>query len=150
MKLIGYTSDSVYEEKNKLYHKYLVSGIARYYSIKIDLSELPFGSTYQGQCMLYKKSLANKFTPSLGRCCYCEVELTEKTKTRDHIIPKHKGGKITKKCCFDCNQEKGGLMPLSYLVFLEDKLISSNKTSKIIIKRKIRNLNRILTSIGFL
>lgn len=47
------------------------------------------------------------------RCGYCACELTRQTVTRDHIVPRCKGGKTTDDnliaCCRNCNQRKGHL-----------------------------------------
>ncbi len=48
-----------------------------------------------------------------GNCCYCEVLLTQQYHkadtfgTREHIIPKSKGGYKTEPCCRRCNAMRG-------------------------------------------
>ena len=57
-------------------------------------------------------------------CCYCHTELNKVTCTREHIIPKSKGGKIIAPCCIDCNREKGGgtiRMFITYIILKNRK-----------------------------
>lgn len=46
-----------------------------------------------------------------GRCQYCNLRVSVKTFTLDHVIPKSSGGKTTwdnvVTCCYGCNQKKG-------------------------------------------
>lgn len=51
-------------------------------------------------------------------CCYCEVALKPGQATREHIIPKHTGGRVIQPSCQDCNAEKGGLTLENYLRYL--------------------------------
>ena len=48
-----------------------------------------------------------------GKCGYCGVYVPKGETTRDHIIPKAKGGPTTSDnlliCCRECNQRKGHL-----------------------------------------
>ena len=48
-----------------------------------------------------------------GRCGYCAVEISKDETTRDHIVPRAKGGATTDNnlmcCCVECNQRKGDL-----------------------------------------
>lgn len=48
-----------------------------------------------------------------GRCFYCGVQLTKLTATRDHVVPRSKGGLNTATnlvlACGPCNHEKGNL-----------------------------------------
>lgn len=50
-------------------------------------------------------------------CCYCKRTLEPSTSkartamTRDHIVPRHLGGRRTVPCCRQCNQIKGPLHP---------------------------------------
>ncbi len=103
--------------------------------------EMIFGSYNQKLSELFAPFIKKKTTPKGGNknkdsfkkyiqelnttCCYCECIMDfhngfkPNSATKDHIIPKHKGGKITKPCCFECNQEKGGLMLDSYIQMLE-------------------------------
>lgn len=80
-----------------------------------------------------------------GHCCYCEIQLTEKNYTREHVISKHKGGKVIKPCCRDCNQEKGGLILHSYIQMLNLILADTKTNSELytITQRKIINANNI-------
>jgi 5-methylcytosine-specific restriction endonuclease McrA len=49
------------------------------------------------------------------RCQYCNKDFTKSELTRDHIIPKSRGGKDTWEnlvaCCFPCNNKKGDRTP---------------------------------------
>lgn len=53
----------------------------------------------------------NVFLRDNFRCGYCGIEVTKKTATIDHILPKSLGGKTsfenTITCCEDCNSKKG-------------------------------------------
>ena len=48
-----------------------------------------------------------------GRCGYCSVRLEKGEMTRDHIVPRCKGGETKTEnlmcCCRRCNQAKGHL-----------------------------------------
>ena len=91
---------------------------------------------------------------SYGKCCYCDIVMTEPGRlptscTKEHVIPKHKGGKITKSCCYACNQEKGGLMLHSYIQMLcllqaDEK---PNTDSYKLLQTKIINANEIAKSL---
>jgi CRISPR/Cas system Type II protein with McrA/HNH and RuvC-like nuclease domain len=73
-------------------------------------------------------------------CFYCEIKLTDKTKTIDHIIPKSK--KSTNKsdnkvfCCNYCNQDKGSKS-------LEEWLLDLQQTPYYH-SRRIKNIKKIL------
>lgn len=45
-------------------------------------------------------------------CSYCDQLVPGPDVTRDHLVPKHTGGKLTPEnrvlCCYVCNQLKGG------------------------------------------
>lgn len=47
------------------------------------------------------------------QCYYCREYLTDLNRTKDHVIPKSKGGKLTKDnkvyACRKCNRNKGDL-----------------------------------------
>ncbi len=57
-------------------------------------------------------------------CQYCHIELTDKSATVDHIIPRHKGGASTwvnmVACCRDCNLYKGSKLPKEAKMVLEN------------------------------
>lgn len=96
------------------------------------------------------------------KCCYCEVQLTHvpkhntllkmppTTRTMDHVIPKHRGGKILKHCCYACNQEKGGLMLHSYIQMLCLLQNDQKPGSKeyLLTQTKIDNANKIAIEIN--
>lgn len=79
------------------------------------------------------------------RCCYCEDVLTKDNATREHVIPKHKGGNIIKPCCRHCNSEKGGFMLHTYIDMLNLTLPEyENGTQEFKrLQLKIKNTNRI-------
>jgi 5-methylcytosine-specific restriction endonuclease McrA len=56
-------------------------------------------------------SKQNVFLRDNYRCVYCEIELTRKTATLDHVLPTSKGGKgVWENCvtaCGPCNSKKG-------------------------------------------
>ncbi len=91
---------------------------------------------------------------SSNKCCYCEVKLTKPdnssatSKTKEHIIPKHKGGNIIRHACYECNQEKGGLMLHSYIQFLNYRLMEVSPDQLIKLQTKIKNANKIAKEIG--
>jgi len=54
-------------------------------------------------------------------CVYCNRKLTRSTKTKDHVIPRARGGSHLGRenlmpCCRDCNGDKGCLSLLEYLL----------------------------------
>lgn len=61
-----------------------------------------------------KKRTQKKFFLPTDKCCYCNRPFREGLEgTKEHIIPKSKGGtnklKNLKPCCFECNQLKSNL-----------------------------------------
>lgn len=54
-------------------------------------------------------------------CPYCLEPIPEGHRTRDHKIPKSRGGKNEPEniviCCDKCNQEKGSLTPEEYEIW---------------------------------
>jgi hypothetical protein len=54
-------------------------------------------------------------------CCYCETSVPIAKVTREHIIPKHAGGRLVRPCCQACNREKGGMLLDEYIVWLYAK-----------------------------
>jgi len=81
------------------------------------------------------------------KCCYCEITLTPNNYTREHVIPKHRGGRIIKPCCKKCNFEKGGLMLHSYIQLLNSKLLDYKGELLIELQTKIKNANRLAKEI---
>lgn len=57
-----------------------------------------------------------------GVCCYCEVQLNKSNYSKDHLIPRSKGGRNklnnTKDCCKDCNSEKADMTLERYIEYL--------------------------------
>ena len=61
-------------------------------------------------------------------CVYCQCELTAKTKTQEHVIPRYRGGSCLGRdniepACVECNSAKGCL---SLLMFLLRRSIKGN------------------------
>jgi 5-methylcytosine-specific restriction endonuclease McrA len=84
--------------------------------------------------------------PYKGKCCYCEIDLYYALNyTRDHIIPKSKGGKGNKlnlkKCCSHCNSEKGNLMLATYIHMLNLQMLNVTGQDLIKLQTKIKNAN---------
>ena|ERR1700685_1248274 len=69
-------------------------------------------------------------------CCYCEIRLDEKNYSRDHIVPKSKGGKRCKPCCKTCNFEKKDMTIREYISYLQ----GLEQTELVVLK--IRNAHR--------
>lgn len=134
----------IYREPNELtgYEdvKYLGIGLEPNLSIKEKLKKIK-----------PKKGLAGKGLAGIGtsyyksgmKCCYCEIELDKFTCTREHVIPKHRGGKIIIPCCGECNGEKGGLMLHSYIQILCCKDFKHNDHGFEKNQIKIKNCNEI-------
>lgn len=60
-----------------------------------------------------------------GKCAYCGCHLEYDELTIDHVIPKVKGGKNSKKnyraCCRDCNEFKGQKTMKEFRIAIEEK-----------------------------
>ena len=54
-------------------------------------------------------------------CCYCFDPVSKRNLTREHVVPRSKGGSDKQAnvmpCCADCNHEKGDMSLLEYLAF---------------------------------
>lgn len=78
-------------------------------------------------------------------CAYCGrkmVRNTETHPTRDHVIPRSKGGRITVLCCLTCNQIKGDMMPDEWRLFRSENpewWRLSHATRKIYERRRTRD-----------
>ena len=71
--------------------------------------ELPVNSS----TLPVKRTQENFFLPN-DKCCYCNRTFDKKNKaTKEHIVPKSKGGDSTlknlKPCCFECNSLRSNL-----------------------------------------
>jgi 5-methylcytosine-specific restriction endonuclease McrA len=59
-----------------------------------------------------------------ARCFWCRAALagseskSQFRRTRDHVIPKSKGGTVRVWCCYTCNQAKGALMPAEWMAVI--------------------------------
>lgn len=90
-------------------------------------------------------SKINSYFKSGMRCCYCDEILNENTCTREHVIPKHAGGKIIYPCCKHCNSEKGGLFLDGYIRLLKSKHL---RYPSEVIFNKISNAEKLLSSLN--
>jgi len=63
-------------------------------------------------------------------CHYCEIPLTLKTATKDHLTPTSRGGSNLIEnivpCCLPCNQAKGTYTEEEYWVLLSTKISDAN------------------------
>lgn len=78
-------------------------------------------------------------------CCYCELTIPRSEITREHIIPKSRGGRITAPCCLKCNREKANMLLIDYIIYLWRELGGMRDPKKI--KRtevKIRNATKFI------
>jgi len=90
-------------------------------------------------------------------CCYCECELTEDNFTKEHLLPKDKGGKGVginhwniRPCCRTCNTEKDNLLLREYIGMLNILSCNQNPNSKeySISQIKIKNANKLAKEIA--
>lgn len=82
------------------------------------------------------------------RCCYCERVLLPGEVTKEHIIPKSRGGRITRPCCLTCNREKKNMMLIEYVCYLQLKLRVVRKADKVNrVKRQLRNAIKYLLAL---
>ena len=72
---------------------------------------------------------------NLGTCVYCGDIAT----TKDHVIPKSRGGRTTLPCCLRCNRAKGNLFLSQFLQKVKNnapifytEIISSDEKEKLI------------------
>lgn len=81
-------------------------------------------------------------------CCYCG-EVCNLTITREHLIPKSKGGNSTRKnmkdCCFQCNQERGNKDWKHWATHINKHLLRNNLSPG-----QRRRLENILLNIQYL
>ncbi len=88
------------------------------------------------------------------KCVYCETALISgsntlsNSKTKDHVIPRHKGGRVVRWCCLACNQEKGGLMLHSYIQLLNLKIGDAKGSDIDLLQIKIKNANKLAIEIN--
>lgn len=66
------------------------------------------------------------FETSFHKCYYCKKELTDDNRTKDHIKPFSKGGKLNSNnkvyACRECNQLKGPLTLIEFKQCLIDSI----------------------------
>ena len=77
-------------------------------TIKLDAPRIP---TFK----LYPLTTLAEFH---SHCFYCGVEMTKDTKSKDHVKPRSRGGKLKVPCCKPCNQLKGSLKLEEYRVLV--------------------------------
>ena len=140
------------EERPKSAHVYLINGKKYYYTNLVNRFLCSISVEYLGWGILPRLETIdnNDFLPSRNRiksktkssyfidgmlCCYCEKKLTDKDCTREHILPKSKGGKLILPACKKCNGEKSNMIISEYISFLVNK----NKIISHIDKIKISN-----------
>ena len=58
-----------------------------------------------------KMNFNNILSTQLGNCSYCGKEFDESNFTKDHVLPKSKGGGKVVPCCYECNQLKANNTP---------------------------------------
>ena len=80
-----------------------------------------------------------KLVSSNTHCYYCGDALDEYSRTIDHILPKSKGGVLSKKnkvyCCMQCNQLKGDKTPDEFLEFMGGYLLAMRKELQLVLAR---------------
>ena len=80
-----------------------------------------------------------KFISNNSNCYYCGNALDEYSRTVDHILPKSKGGVLSKKnkvySCLQCNQLKGDKTPDEFLDFMEGYLLAMRKELNLVLAR---------------
>lgn len=135
MKLLGYTSDSVAHDLIHSKGRYKIPDHAlRDWGIEPEKKEpKQFDKDYKARKSRKEILLQNK-----SGCYVCDKTLNKYTFSRDHVVPKCKGGKDGKnkvQCCIFCNREKGDKEIQEYIEYLQ-----SLPTSELI-NRKIENLN---------
>lgn len=134
------------------YYIFNINGQTWYYKDCPDLKELSYN--YPRSFFIEKGPLPIKIKAATeypikdfkGKCCYCECDLNHKNISKDHVIPKRYGGKITKLCCDKCNSEKSCHFLDGYIRVLlwrieNDKKLSINELA--IYKTKLKNAIRI-------
>lgn len=96
-----------------------------------------------GNSLKYKKNILD----GEFNCCYCEISLTKKNFTREHLLPRDRGGKNYKEnirpCCSKCNNEKGNLMLHTYIQMLNLQMLDVTGQDLIKLQTKIANANRL-------
>jgi 5-methylcytosine-specific restriction endonuclease McrA len=76
------------------------------------------------------KKIKKKLSDIYGLCCfYCGLVSDLSNFTIDHLIPKSKGGRNCLSnyvlACFSCNQDKGNLMPLTYINIINKRRLKN-------------------------
>ncbi len=104
----------------------------------------------RGPIMKKQKSKPNAHVKP-NQCCYCWASFKVSVKTRDHVHPKSKGGKLTRPCCYECNQEKADMTLEEYIGFLEEMRDIFEKGSHYWKKyrRKLSNAKKLLIELKY-
>ncbi len=112
--------------KNKVYYEENHTSILKFVSSR-ETIKIPrililkyYVKTPNKKCFPSKKNILKR---DKYVCQYCHIELTDKSATVDHIIPRHKGGGSTwvnmVACCRECNLYKGSKLPKEANMILE-------------------------------
>ena len=82
---------------------------------------------------------AVKYISDNTHCYYCGDPLDEYSRTIDHILPKSRGGVLSKKnkvySCMQCNQLKGDKTPDEFLEFMGGYLSAMRKELHLVLAR---------------
>lgn len=94
-----------------------------------------------------RRELWGKPKAQFRNCCYCELSISRNEITREHLIPKSKGGKGSNiaPCCRACNQQKKDMLLIDFILILMKQ--RSNMVKVKVIKRtevKLRNSIKFL------
>lgn len=83
-------------------------------------------------------------------CYYCKCKIDEYSRTKDHLVPKSKGGQLANRnkvwACGDCNKLKGHLDPYEFREALY-MLIRATKTES---EKQVSRYRRMIQSINTL
>lgn len=152
--------DKLYTDKSlelDEYFVYRVDGDKRFYKVyqKIDdLLKYHADVKYLGIGRPKEPiNTSKRQCPTIGKianfegyfCCYCRIQLYQGNYTREHLVPKSRGGtnsvKNLRPCCRDCNTEKGNFMLHTYIQLLNLKLNDYTGAELVKLQIKIRNAN---------
>ena len=90
---------------------------------------------------------AVKFISDNTHCYYCGDALDEYSRTIDHILPKSKGGVLSKKnkvySCMQCNQIKGDKTPDEFLDFMVGYVSTQRKELHLVLARNEKIVKKL-------
>lgn len=55
-----------------------------------------------------------------AQCSYCGRFFFMYDLTRDHVVPKSRGGVITTTSCYECNTKKKDMMPIEFAIWASE------------------------------